>query len=373
MTSFQLGKVSDRGEYEEADAVYLSVKDYYGEVLSTTADLKTSACTATDRPHPTIRRLLKNIPIEVMEKFYGCGTPIPLGIDGIDVLDLGSGSGRDCYVAAALVGERGSVTGVDMTAAQLDVARKHADKYCRDALGYRRTNMRFLEGFIECLDRAGVESASMDLVMSNCVLNLSPNKRRVLAEAFRVLRPGGEFLFSDVFCDRRLGPDVRSNPVLLGECIAGALYVNDFLAMCKQVGFGDPRRLGIRSISITDPDLLSVVGSANFFSIEWRLFKIAELEPNCEDYGHVAVLNPSWPGGAFCVLDEAHRFEAHKPERVCGNTAHMLSSSRLGRFFSVTGSFDRHFGGFPCAPAVAQSSMAKEESCGSCVGGSCSS
>lgn len=231
--------------------------------------------------------------------------------------------------------------------------RKHADKYCRDILGYRRTNKRFLEGFIECLDRAGVESASMDLVMSNCVLNLSPNKPRVLAEAFLVLRPGGEFLFSDVFCDRRLPQNVRSHPVLFGECIAGALYVNDFLAMCMLAGFGDPRHLGVRPISFTDPDLLSVVGSASFFSIEWRLFKIAELEPNCEDYGHVAVLNPSRPGGALCVLDEAHRFEVHRPERVCGNAAHLLSSSWLSRFFSVTGSFDRHFGAFSCAPAAA--------------------
>ena len=82
----------------------------------------------------------------VVEKFYGCGAPLPLGIEGLRVLDLGSGSGRDCYAAAALVGEHGSVVGVDMTAEQLKVARENCDRYCKDILGYANPNMQFVEG-----------------------------------------------------------------------------------------------------------------------------------------------------------------------------------------------------------------------------------
>ncbi len=88
-------------------------------MLSTSADLKTSACTASGRPHALIRRALADVPAEVLEKFYGCGAPVPLGIRGLRVLDLGCGSGRDCYVAAALGAS--AVTGVDMTRAQLTV------------------------------------------------------------------------------------------------------------------------------------------------------------------------------------------------------------------------------------------------------------
>lgn len=91
-------------------------------MLKSSKDLKTSACTAGGRPHPLLIQLMGRIPAEVLDKFYGCGAPLPLGIEGLRVLDLGSGSGRDCYLAAALVGEAGSVTGVDMTAEQLEAS-----------------------------------------------------------------------------------------------------------------------------------------------------------------------------------------------------------------------------------------------------------
>jgi hypothetical protein len=84
-----------------------NVKEYYGKVLETSKDLKTSACTAAGRPHGDIVKIIKKVPDEIKAKFYGCGAPLPLGIDGLRVLDLGSGSGRDCYVASSLVGEQG--------------------------------------------------------------------------------------------------------------------------------------------------------------------------------------------------------------------------------------------------------------------------
>jgi arsenite methyltransferase len=112
----------------------------------------------------------------VVSKFYGCGTPLPTSIEGLDVLDLGCGSGRDCYAASVLVGAEGSVTGIDMTAEQLATAREHQDELAA-TLGY--SNMRFVEGMIEFIGEAGVAAESMDLVISNCVVNLSPDKEAV--------------------------------------------------------------------------------------------------------------------------------------------------------------------------------------------------
>ena len=152
--------------FPQTAAILSSVQDYYGKVLSTSKDLKTSACTAAGRPPPALAAVLKRVPRAVTEKFYGCGAPLPLGIAGLRVLDLGSGSGRDCYAAAALVGEAGSVVGVDMTDEQLAVARSHADAFCRDELGYAATNMRFVKGYMEDLAGAGVGDASVDMIIS---------------------------------------------------------------------------------------------------------------------------------------------------------------------------------------------------------------
>jgi arsenite methyltransferase len=154
-----------------------------------------------------VQKIIKNIPAEVREKFYGCGAPLPLGIEGLRVLDLGSGSGRDCYAAAAMVGEKGAVTGIDMTAEQLKVAREHAARYCTETLGYAKPNMEFIEGgsghkcalfismltfslrgyagYIERLEEAGVKAESFDIAISNCVVNLSPDKPAVLKQVYR--------------------------------------------------------------------------------------------------------------------------------------------------------------------------------------------
>lgn len=232
-------------------------------MLQNSKDLKTSACTAAGRPHPLLRKLMTNIPEEVLSRFYGCGAPVPLGIQGLRVLDLGSGSGRDCYLSAALVGEGGFVTGIDMTDEQLQVccrllcaqalcdilqrvhlctghmsefssgryrawhccttltscrpglqvARKHAEAYCQQTLGHKVSIMRFVKGHIELLDEAGIKDESVDLVISNCVINLSPDKARILREAYRVLSPGGEMYFSDTYCDRRIPEHVKQDEV----------------------------------------------------------------------------------------------------------------------------------------------------------------
>lgn len=188
------------------------VQDYYGKVVSTSNDLKTNACTAGAGPHRYVRKVLAKVPQEVLTKFLGCGAHLPLGIEGLKVLDLGSGSGRDCYACAALVGEKGSVIGVDMTPEQIELSNKYVEDYTK-TLGYLTPNMSFVEGHIEYLDKAGIKDESVDVVISNCVVNLCPDKPRVLKEVYRALTPGGEFYFSDMYCDRRLSEDARKNKV----------------------------------------------------------------------------------------------------------------------------------------------------------------
>jgi len=330
-----------------------SVKDYYGKVLATTKDLKTSACTAGGKPHARIIDIINTIPNEVNEKFYGCGAPLPMGVEGLRVLDLGSGSGRDCYVMAALVGEEGSVIGLDMTAEQLSVARAHHEGFCTKTLGYKKSNLKFVEGYIERIADAGIAPESVDLVISNCVVNLSPDKPRVLKEVFDALVPGGEFYFSDVYCDRRLPLEVQKHEVLWGECIAGALYTNDFIRHARAAGFADPRVLASAPISIEDPELKAICGEAKFFSITYRLFKLpGQLETLCEDYGQAVKYKGTIKGQDNAYrLDDGHLFEKNKIALVCGNSAAMLGEggvSWLAKHFEIIGDRAVHYGEFPC-------------------------
>eukprot|EP01061_Rhynchopus_euleeides_P011160 TRINITY_DN20726_c0_g2_i1.p1 TRINITY_DN20726_c0_g2~~TRINITY_DN20726_c0_g2_i1.p1 ORF type:complete len:398 (+),score=201.56 TRINITY_DN20726_c0_g2_i1:75-1196(+) len=340
-----------------SDKTFDSVKDYYGKVLSTSKDLKTSACTAAGRPHPVVLKAMKRVPTEIKDKFYGCGTPLPLGIEGLSILDLGSGSGRDCYLAADLVGEKGRVIGLDMTQEQIDVARRNVDEFTK-TLGYKQPNLKFEHGYIEKILESGVDKESIDIIISNCVVNLSPDKPAVLQGAYDALKVGGEFYFSDVYCDRRLPQEVKDHEVLWGECVAGALYITDFEREAVKVGFHDPRILDIAEIKITDPELADICGEARFYSITYRLFKLpGMLETKCEDYGQYAVYKGSIVGHPNSyVLDDHHKLEKNKPFLVCGNTAAMLGEdgvSWLAPHFDIHGDRSVHYGLFDCAPPAA--------------------
>lgn len=336
---------------EEPD-IQISVKKYYGETLKTNEDLKTTACCAMEEPHPILAAAIQNIPKEILEKFYGCGNPVPLGIEGLTVLDLGSGSGRDCYVASQLVGPSGKVIGIDMTEEQLQVARKHVDEFTKK-MNYPKSNLKFVHGYIEHIKDAGVEKNSVDIIISNCVINLSTRKDLVLQECYDVLKEGGEVYFSDVYCDRRLPEEVRKHEVLWGECLAGALYVEDFKRMCRKVGFTDPRFLTCTEIEVKDPKLKEICGNAKFYSITYRLFKLNNLETLCEDYGQVSTYKGTVKGHPHgYALDDHHYFETNKPMLVCGNSASMTGESWLGKHFTIHGNTDVHYGLFDCSPVT---------------------
>lgn len=203
-----------------SEEIKRDVQDYYGKELKGSGDLKTCACKCSSKMPKEAEDALALIDDEILNRFYGCGSPIPPLLEGLTVLDLGCGAGRDAYILSKLVGPRGKVIGVDMTAEQLEVARRH-ERGQMERFGYTESNVRFIDGFIEDLGAAGIADCSVDVVVSNCVINLSPEKERVFSEIHRVLRKGGELYFSDVFADRRVPDEVYADPVVHGECLGG--------------------------------------------------------------------------------------------------------------------------------------------------------
>lgn len=347
----------------ESTNIREGVKDYYGEVLSDQKDLKTSACCSIDSIPRYQREVLRQIDKEVLRRFYGCGSPIPLNVDGLKVLDLGCGTGRDVYLLSKLVGPNGRVLGVDMTARQLEVAKRHQERQMK-VFGYSEPNVEFHHGHIEDLNVLGLQDESLDLVVSNCVINLSTDKERVLQEVHRVLKEGGELFFSDIFVDRRLPEEMQHDKVLMGECLGGALYLEDFRRMMEGVGFPDPRIVKRSPIEIQDEDIRHALGPARFESITYRVFKSSDLEDRCEDYGQVATYRGGMEHSPHVFeLDDHHLFEAGRPMLVCGNTATMVSQTRFAPFFDVQGDRTRHFGLFDCGPVAQTASKGSEGSC----------
>ena len=326
-----------------------SVQDYYGKVLKTNQDLKTNACCTTDSLPNHVKPIIKEIHTEVLEKFYGCGSPIPLELTGKTVLDLGSGSGRDSYIMSKLVGPEGHVIGVDMTDEQIGVALRHQD-YQREKFGFKKSNVTFLKGFIEDLETIGVKSNSVDVVTSNCVINLSPNKKRVFAEIFRILKPGGELYFSDIFSDRRIPESLKNDSVMVGECLGGAMYTEDFRRLMLSLGCADYRVVKKSVVTLNSPELEQQAGRINFYSLTIRAFKL-DLEDRCEDFGQVAYYKGTIPETPnVFVLDDHHTFEKGRPLTVCSNTAAMLADTRYSKHFDIVGNTKNHFGLFNCAP-----------------------
>ena len=320
---------------------------YYGEVLGGSADLKTDACCTTEAPPPAVRAALANVHEEVRARYYGCGLVVPQAITGARILDLGSGSGQDAYLLAQLVGGDGEVVGVDATPEQLDVARRHLDWH-RDRFGYARSNVRFVEGDIERLGELDLEPGSFDVIVSNCVINLVADKAAVFAAAHRLLKPGGELYFSDVYADRRVPARLLSDPVLHGECLAGALYWGDFDRLAKAAGFADPRLVTDRPLAIGDPAIAAMLDGIDFHSATHRLFKLDGLEPQCEDYGQAVRYCGTVPGSErVFLLDGHHAIEAGRMFAVCGNTWSMLADTRFAEHFEFFGDFERHYGVFP--------------------------
>ncbi|XP_029001799.1 arsenite methyltransferase [Betta splendens] len=313
-------------------SVHRDVQDYYGRVLKKTSDLKSGACVAPAQPIPAyIHQALKNIHPEVTAKYYGCGLVVPESLEGCRILDLGSGSGRDCYMLSQLVGEKGHVTGIDMTEDQLNVARTYVD-YHMQKFGYKKPNVNFVQGYIEALTEAGLERNSFDIIISNCVVNLSPDKKQVLAGAYNVLKDGGEFYFSDVYSSERLPEAIKNHKVLWGECLGGALWWRDLLLLAEEVGFSPPRLVTASVIPVNNQELQEILGDFKFVSATYRLFKVPKGNTKtCQVIynGNITGVEKSF------LFDCQYTFKVNEVVDVDGDLSSILTHSRFEEDFTI--------------------------------------
>ena len=210
--------------------IHETVQKHYAERITINASCcgSSSDCCSTDiNLYPA--DLLTTLPEGESAVSYGCGDPITLAAlqPGQTVLDLGSGAGLDCFFAAKKVGEQGRVIGVDMTPEMIARARSSAQRL-------KLTNVEFRQGYLEELP---VEAGSVDVIISNCVINLAPDKSKVFAEAFRVLKPGGKLAVSDIVTDGPLPDAIKKSLSAWAGCVAGAVEARDYVAMMEAVGF----------------------------------------------------------------------------------------------------------------------------------------
>ena len=211
--------------------IHASVQEHYAELARQSSSCcgpsaQSSCCDSKNSLYPV--DLLTTVPQDIANFSLGCGDPISLAElqPGQTVLDLGSGGGLDCILAAQKVGETGHVIGVDMTPEMLEKARANVTR-----LGLK--NVEFRQGFLEALP---VEDDSTDVIISNCVINLSPDKPKAFQEVFRVLRPGGKVAVSDIVTNGALPEIVKNSLSGWASCVSGAIDVNEYTEAMKAAG-----------------------------------------------------------------------------------------------------------------------------------------
>lgn len=223
--------------------IHDAVKEHYGAIASGQTSSccgpasdccdGSSDCCDTASPNTMLydSTLLEGLPVDVTGLSLGCGDPVSIASlkPGETVLDLGSGGGIDCFLAARQVGPSGLVIGVDMTPAMLEKANGNKAK-----MGVN--NVEFRRGQIEALP---VDSNTVDVVMSNCVINLSPDKASVFSEVFRVLKPGGRVSISDIVTEGDFTPEMRADAAKWAECVTGAIDASAYTGLMREAGFVD--------------------------------------------------------------------------------------------------------------------------------------
>ena len=300
---------------EVMDRSRLTVREFYGDAAE---EPKAELCCPV-QPEPDD---LAHIPRKVVDRFYGCGSPVTAAalVPGETMVDLGSGVGIDCFIAAKKVGAEGRVYGIDMTDQMLAVARECQPKVAH-ALGYDAVEFR--RGYLEQIP---LDDATADVVTSNCVINLSADKPRVLREIWRVLNDHGRTVIADIVSDREVPPKMRADGQLWGECISGALTEEAFLSALERAGF--------YGVSILKKSAWREVEGCQFFSVTVRGYKF-EKKAGCQHAGQYAI----YLGPQKAVVDEeGHLFPRGSPVEVCTDTASKLSHQPYsGSFVIVDG------------------------------------
>jgi radical SAM protein with 4Fe4S-binding SPASM domain len=297
----------------DLDASRAVVREFYGQAAE--APQTELCCPTSYNPE-----LIAHIPQEVLDRFYGCGSPMELGevSEGETVIDLGSGGGIDCFIAARLVGASGRVIGVDMTDQMLKIAREN-QVIVAERLGY--DVVEFRKGFLEELP---VEARSVDLITSNCVINLSPDKKQVFREMWRVLTDHGRLVVSDIVTEEPVPPHLQANARLWGECLSGALTEDEFLSFLEQAGF--------YGLSVLRKTYWKEVEGYRFFSVTVRGYKY-EKKAGCVFIGQTAI----YRGPFKSIIDEeGHLFPRNEAIEVCTDTAAKLLQPPYQGLFTVT-------------------------------------
>jgi MoaA/NifB/PqqE/SkfB family radical SAM enzyme/ubiquinone/menaquinone biosynthesis C-methylase UbiE len=311
----------------DVDKPRAKVREFYGNAAE---NPQAELCCPTKYDAAAIA----HIPKDVLDRFYGCGSPITTaGIkEGEVVLDLGSGAGIDVFIAAKFVGADGKAIGVDMTDRMLSVARENQPRVAA-ALGY--DSVEFREGFLEQIP---IESKSVDLVTSNCVVNLSPDKPRVFSEMWRVLKDHGRILISDIVSEKPVPPHLKVNPQLWGECLVGALTQEEFIAAIERAGF--------YGIEILKKSYWKDVEGYPFFSVTVRGWKF-EKTSGCVFKGHRAVY--LGPAKAF-IDEEGHQFPRNELYEICTDTVAKLSNPPYKGMFAILEPGEERAGYACCGP-----------------------
>ena len=302
-------------------------------------------------PSEKIAKILETIPAEVIEGTDTTGFPFPPAMDGIRVLVLGCGTGRDAYIAAELVGEEGMVIGVDPDAEKIAIARKAAPANCQ----FFATELDNLEVLVD---------GEIDLVISNCGISKPINTQKVLDEIWRVSAYGAELFACDIFADRRMLPYVKACPVKRAEGTASALYIEDFRRAMTAAGWADFRHMRTVLAETDDP----LFDGITFFARTVRAYKIPDkIEDLCEQYNQVATYLGGIEGcEEYYDLDDHHRFVKDEPLEVCGNSCAMVQDTRVGKFFEIQGNRNVHYGPYPgCGniPYAADDGSVQTSSC----------
>lgn len=244
------------------DNGYSSIGSFYSQLLESQAteevneDIINPICYPEDE--------VSHIPREARIHSYGCGSPLLYcGLkNGETLVDLGSGTGVECFIAAKRVGKSGKVYGIDMLDAMLNRARKYAE-IVRENLGYN--NIEFCKGYLEDIP---LKDSSIDVLISNCVINLSPNKRRTFSEIMRTLKPGGRICISDIVSTDDIPLEIKYNERLRGECIGGAMTENELFSLLEDLLF--------ENIYIIKRFLYRQIKGYNFYSVTYSAHKVQE-------------------------------------------------------------------------------------------------
>jgi len=195
----------------------------------------------------------------------------PPKLDGCVVVDLGCGVGRDVFILSKLVGEKGRVIGIDSEKAQLDFAQKFID-YHREKFGLAKSNVEFVHGEIDQLEKTTLKANSIDVVVSNSLIHHRRDKKKIIEGVAKILQPGGEFYFSDVYANRPIPDEYQE--LLAGEYVGGALQWEDLILYATEAGFTQPRLVTAKPINITNDEILKAVGKTKFVSAIFRCFKL---------------------------------------------------------------------------------------------------